>query len=34
VKHEGKKLFTPIVTRIASKTERRTVKAFYADIVK
>lgn len=34
VKHEGKKLFTPIVTRIASKTERRAVKAFYADMVK
>lgn len=29
VRYEGKKLFSPIVTRIAGKVERRGVKAFY-----
>ncbi|HAS39700.1 MAG TPA: hypothetical protein DCS93_04445 [Microscillaceae bacterium] len=34
VRYEGKKLFSPIVTRIAGKTERRGVKAFYEGITK
>ena len=34
VRYEGKKLFSPIVTRIASKTERRGVKAFYDGVTK
>lgn len=34
VKYEGKKLFTPIVTRIAGKAARKGVKAFYENIVK
>ncbi len=34
VRYEGKKLFSPIVTRIAGKAERRGVKAFYEGITK
>lgn len=34
IRHEGKKLFTPIITRIAGKADRKRVKAFYEGIIK